>query len=194
MNKNLNIINVPNSISLFRIIIIPFFVIIYYSGYKYSNIICCLLFVISGISDFLDGYLARKLKKTSYIGASLDHVADKLLVVLTLFMIVEKTSSYYLCIPSFIIITREIIVLSIRELIAKFKNIRLNFFYIGKIKTLFQMNSIIILLVFDINKPNYLTWIGFIFFYLSSIITLYSMLLYVYNVYKEIKKNAYTRE
>ena len=124
MNKNLNIINIPNSISFCRIIIIPFFVISYYSGYRYSNFICCLLFILSGFSDFLDGYLARKLKKTSHIGASLDHVADKLLVVLTLFIIVEKTSSYYLCIPSLIIITREIIVLSIRELIAKFKNMK----------------------------------------------------------------------
>ena len=192
--KNNILLNIPNFITFFRIIIIPIFILLYYSSYKWNHIICCLIFITASISDFLDGYLARKLNQTSHIGSSLDHVADKLLVIFVLFIIVEKSSSRYLCIPSLIIIFREIIVLAIRELIAKFKFIKCDFFYIGKIKTFLQMISIIVLLIFDINKPNYITWIGFIFFYLSSIITFYSMLLYIINVYNKIKKTKNMRE
>ena len=112
-------------------------------------------------------------------------------------IIIEKTSSKFICIPSLIIIVREIVVLSIREIIAKSKHwgknneIDTSFFFLGKVKTCTQMVAIIILLIYDVNYPNYISWLGFIFFYLSAFITFYSMILYVVEVHKQIKKYVY---
>lgn len=180
---------IPNIITCFRVILIPAIIICFYMENKISNFFCCLIFTIACFTDFLDGYFARKYNSISDIGSTLDHVSDKLLITIIIVIIIEKTSSKYLCLPGLIIIIREIVVLSIRELIAKKQEkINLSFFYFGKIKTCFQMSSIIILLAYDINKPNYITWLGFILFYLSTFITFYSMILYVSRVYFALKK------
>ena len=107
-----------NYITILRIALI-FPVLIFATSYSsLYNWVALLLFVIAGITDHLDGYIARKTGSTSSFGALLDLVADKLLIIITLFYFISYASNLLLIIPSVIIIFREIVVSSFRQLIA----------------------------------------------------------------------------
>ena len=84
-----------------------------------NNWIALVLFVIAGITDHLDGYIARKTGSTSTFGALLDLVADKLLIIITLFYFISFSSNLSLILPSIIIISREIVISSFRQLIVE---------------------------------------------------------------------------
>mgnify|MGYP001212868805 CR=1 FL=1 len=83
------------------------------------NWLALVLFVIAGVTDHLDGYVARKTGSTTNLGALLDLVADKLLIIITIFYFVSYASSLFLIIPSVIIIFREIVISSLRQLLAE---------------------------------------------------------------------------
>jgi CDP-diacylglycerol--glycerol-3-phosphate 3-phosphatidyltransferase len=74
--------NAANMVTLSRVLLVPVIVLVYYSGFAWSQLVAALLFTIASITDWLDGYLARKLNQASEFGAFLDPVADKLLVVM----------------------------------------------------------------------------------------------------------------
>ena len=93
-------INIPNSLTLLRIALIPVFVLVFYLNIPYANWVACGVFVVAAITDWLDGYLARKLNQTSKLGAFLDPVADKLMVAVVLVLLVEKYPSIWLSIPA----------------------------------------------------------------------------------------------
>ena len=82
--------NIPNQLTLLRIILIPVFVLVYYLPYSWSNLVACIIFSLAGITDVLDGYLARKLNQTSSLGAFLDPVADKLMIAVALVLLVRS--------------------------------------------------------------------------------------------------------
>ncbi len=140
-NKHLQIF--PNILTLLRIGIIPIFVIVFYLPIHSSHGICALLFFIAGITDWLDGYIARKYQLDISIGEFLDPVADKLVVAVALVLLVGQHDFPYLAVPSAVIVGREIVISALREWMAEIgKRASIAVSYVGKAKTLIQMFAI----------------------------------------------------
>ena len=81
--------NIPTCLTLFRVALIPFFVLAFYLPYPWASMACALIFVFAAMTDWLDGYLARRLKQTTRFGAFLDPVADKVMVAIALVLVAE---------------------------------------------------------------------------------------------------------
>ncbi|MEM8844825.1 MAG: CDP-diacylglycerol--glycerol-3-phosphate 3-phosphatidyltransferase [Pseudomonadota bacterium] len=138
---------IPNILTLLRIALIPLMLIVYLSSFEYAMPLAALIFGLAGITDMLDGYIARKLNQTSSFGAFLDPVADKLIVACALVLILYKHPSFYILIPALIIIGREITVSALREWMAGLgKRETVAVSYLGKIKTISQVIAILFLL------------------------------------------------
>lgn len=173
-------ISIPNVLTWTRIILIPLFVASFYFPSKWANIASALIFCFACVTDWLDGYLARKLNQITTFGAFLDPVADKLLVTTALVMLVGEYASAYLVIPAAIIIGREIAISALREWMAEVgKRKRVAVGYIGKIKTALQMIAIVILLSQPTNLDLPLVWAGFVLLYVAVVLTLWSMFSYI---------------
>lgn len=172
--------NIPNLITLLRIILIPILVVVFYLPFEGNHVMAALIFLLAALTDWLDGYLARTLKQTSRLGAFLDPVADKLLVAVTLVLLVGENDLRYLAIPAAVIVGREIMVSALREWMAevgKRANVAVSF--IAKVKTAIQMTAIVILLLY---KPGLSIWIGLLGYcllYVAAILTLWSMAIYL---------------
>ena len=134
-------------LTLLRIGLIPLLIVVYFSSMPYAMPIAAIIFTVAGLTDLLDGYLARKLNQTSAFGAFLDPVADKLIVTCALVIVVYRHPSMHVLIPSLIIIGREITVSALREWMAALGNrAKVSVSYLGKIKTTVQIIAIIFLL------------------------------------------------
>lgn len=177
-------LNLPNILTLLRIALIPVFVILFYLPFGWSNTAVTTVFALAAITDWLDGYLARRLEMTSAFGAFLDPVADKLMVATALVLIVEfnptSFSGIWLAIPAAVIIGREITISALREWMAEIGSAAtVAVSMIGKVKTTAQMVALIFLLY---HEPLYglpITLIGFFMLYVAAILTLWSMTLYI---------------
>lgn len=173
-------ISVPNILTWARITLIPLFVASFYFPSKWANLASAFIFCLACVTDWIDGYLARKLNQITPFGAFLDPVADKLLVATALVMLVGEYASPYLVIPSAIIIGREIAISALREWMAEIgKRNRVAVGYIGKLKTALQMIAIVILLSQPTNFDLPLVWIGFGLLYAAVVLTLWSMFSYI---------------
>ena len=162
-----------------RVSLIPIFVSIYYSSYECRYIATTTIFIIAAMTDWLDGYLARKLNQVSPFGKFLDPVADKLLVAIALILLTSSYQSYLIAIPTSIIVGREIIISALREWMAELgKSSSVAVSSIGKLKTLAQMGAITALLIQPQNSDSYLSISGFILLYISALLTLWSMVNY----------------
>ena len=179
-------LTIPNIITLFRIIVIPVFVLAFIiPSYPYKPLILVSMFFLAGISDWVDGYLARKLEQQSAFGAFLDPVADKLMVATAMILLVmahpgtEKTG-LLIIFPAIVIIGREITISALREWMANVgaqTKVKVNF--IGKLKTASQMIAIGFLL-YDQNIGSFdPTLVGYILLYIATILTLWSMIVYL---------------
>ena len=134
-------------LTLLRIALIPLLIAVYFSSMQYAMPIASVIFGIAGLTDLLDGYLARKLNQTSDFGAFLDPVADKLIVTCALVIVVYRHPTMTVLIPALIIIGREITVSALREWMAGLGNrSKVSVSYLGKIKTTVQIVAIIFLL------------------------------------------------
>ena len=143
------------------------------------------LFFIAGITDYLDGYLARKYNEVSQLGEILDPIADKILILFVLFGLSINLSSYFIGFIGAIIITREIWVGALRDLNARngLSNAT-KVTYLAKIKTTIQLFTISIYL-FGLAINNMLIIIiGDIFLFMSLFITLYTGYIYTVNSFK----------
>ena len=112
-------LNIPNILSLTRIAVVPVFVVVFYLPFAWANVATAAIFAIAAFTDWLDGYLARRLNQTSRFGAFLDPVADKLLVAVALILLVAADPTPWLTIPAIIIIGREIAISALREWMAE---------------------------------------------------------------------------
>ncbi|MFW1676404.1 CDP-diacylglycerol--glycerol-3-phosphate 3-phosphatidyltransferase [Pontibacter sp. JAM-7] len=169
---------IPNILTLLRILLIPVFVLLYYLPYSWAGLAAGAAFALAAVTDWLDGYLARKLDQASPFGAFLDPVADKLMVVIALVMLVETFSSPWLTIPAVIIVGREIVISALREWMAEVgQRASVAVSNIGKIKTTLQMVAILVLLVFS--PGTTLSWVGVVALYLAAVLTLWSMIQYL---------------
>lgn len=172
--------SLPNLLTLLRISLIPIFVIVFYLPFQWSYLASAIIFLIAAITDWLDGYLARKLNQTSPLGEFLDPVADKLIVAVALVLLVQSHASILLAIPAAIIVCREIVISALREWMAELgKRQRVAVSELGKIKTAGQMIAIILLLSQDPHAVSLISIVGYILIYAASILTLWSMVIYL---------------
>lgn len=146
-------LNLPNVLTLIRVALIPVFVVLFYWPTPRSNLLAACVFIIAALTDLLDGFLARKLHKTTKFGAFLDPVADKIMVCTALVLIVEFYSVHVqdffphmnllISIPAMIIVAREITVSALREWMAELgKRAMVAVSWVGKWKTTIQLISI----------------------------------------------------
>ena len=173
-------LNLPTNLTLIRIVMIPVLVFMFYMPWNASNAICTFIFVAAAVTDWLDGYLARRMNQVTKFGAFLDPVADKLMVAVVLVLIVQAEPSAYLAVPAAVIIGREITIASLREWMAELglRN-RVEVSWIGKVKTFAQMAAITGLLfrgeLFGISTRV----VGYVLLYVAVILTLWSMVNYL---------------
>jgi len=106
---------VPNCITLFRVILIPVFVVVYFLDWRWAHEAGAFIFWLAAITDWFDGYLARKLQQSTPFGAFLDPVADKLIVGAALLMITHSYANLWITLPSIALLVREIYVSALRE-------------------------------------------------------------------------------
>lgn len=184
------ITSLPNLLTLLRIVLIPVLVVVFYLPFHWVNVVSAGIFAAASFTDWLDGYLARKLKMMSPFGAFLDPVADKLLVSTSLLLLVGTRDINYITIPAIVIVGREIVISALREWMAEIgKRASVAVGYIGKIKTFLQMLALFLLLAFN---PMNSWWgaLGFVLLYVSAILTIWSMVIYIAIAWPElIKKN-----
>ena len=179
---------IPNLLTTLRISLIPIFMMTFYYPSEWQYLTTTTIFAIAAITDWLDGYLARKLSQTSHIGAFLDPVADKLIVVVALVLLTESYHSLIIAIPTAIIVCREITISALREWMASCgKSEKVAVSFIGKIKTTIQMIAILLLL-FKVPGFEKLTSIlGYICLYVSTFFAIWSMLEYLNKALDELK-------
>ncbi|MDC0074167.1 CDP-diacylglycerol--glycerol-3-phosphate 3-phosphatidyltransferase [Alphaproteobacteria bacterium] len=164
--------NIPNLLTFSRLILIPSIIIIIYFDRPYSGWLSCLVFIAAAITDYLDGKLARKWNSTSKIGALLDPIADKMLVLSILFMLAYNNSlNNWLIFPSLIILLRELFISGLREYLSS-KQIELPVSVLAKWKTSTQFIALVFLLLSNSVYISITTFIGSLFLYISAILTL----------------------
>ncbi|VFP86341.1 CDP-diacylglycerol--glycerol-3-phosphate 3-phosphatidyltransferase [Candidatus Erwinia haradaeae] len=172
------LLNIPILITLLRIVLIPFFVLVFYLPFKWAHLVCALIFICAAVTDWFDGFLARRWKQTTQLGAFLDPVADKIMVVMALILIAECYHSWWITLPVSIMISREIVISALREWMAEIgRRDSVAVSWTGKAKTTVQMLALFVLLWY----PNSIVKIvGIMALYIAAILTLWSMLQYFY--------------
>ena len=179
------ILNAPNLVTLSRIVLIPILIGVYYTpdGWltrETQNIIGTSVFIFAGITDWLDGFLARRLNQMSAFGAFLDPVADKLIVVAALVVLLHLEPPRVHAFVALIIIGREIAISALREWMAKVgqaKSVAVAF--VGKLKTVSQMVAIPLLLFHERLLGLDCQWLGTILITVAAVLTVISMLYYL---------------
>ena len=185
--------NLPNIITLARILLVPVFVVIYLWPGDRTYIIAATLFALAAATDWLDGYLARRLNQTTPFGAFLDPVADKLIVVSALTVLVAQHSTAWLTLPSLIIIGREIMISALREWMAEMNSsVTVAVSRLGKIKTSLQMVAIAVLLALPPNFESVFIVAGYSLLYVAAIMTLWSMSIYLRAAWPTLKQGLAT--
>jgi len=176
-------ISLPNILTWGRILLIPLLIVVFYipDGMLASsgkNLTAALIFTLAAITDWLDGYLARRFNQTTRFGAFLDPVADKLMVTTALVILVwlDRVGIFVAA----IIIGRELAISALREwmaIIGESRGVAVS--YIGKLKTGAQMIAIILLFLFEpiYFIPTYI--LGTILVYIAVVLTVWSMFYYI---------------
>lgn len=170
-------LNIPTYLTLFRIILVPLFIVAFYLPTQYATEIATLIFFIASITDWFDGYLARKWNQTTRLGAFLDPVADKVLVAIALVSVVEHYHTWWITIPAGIMIAREIIISALREWMAEIgerASVAVSIW--GKVKTTAQMFALGGLLW---RQSFAMEVLSFILLYIAAILTIWSMIQYL---------------
>lgn len=175
--------NLPNKITVFRFFMIPIFVVVFLINTPATDIAALVIFVVASVSDFLDGYLARKNNMVTDFGKLMDPLADKMLVTSALVCFVALRPNF----PSWcaiIVLLREFIITGFRQLAAE-KNVIIQASMWGKSKTVVQLITCILYLL----NWDYV-WFGYaevIFMCAATILTLISLIDYVIKNWKVIK-------
>ena len=181
------VLTVPNLITLSRIILIPLIIGLYYLPFEWlsdheKNLAATIVFILAAATDWLDGYLARRLNQMSAFGEFLDPVADKLIVVGALVVLLQLDPPRVDALVALIIIGREVAISALREWMAKVgqaKSVAVAF--IGKLKTVSQMVAIPLLLYHEellFGLPD-AQWLGTVLINIAAVLTVASMLYYL---------------
>jgi CDP-diacylglycerol--glycerol-3-phosphate 3-phosphatidyltransferase len=173
-------VTLPTAITLFRIALIPLFVLVFYLPFAWANVVATVIFAIASFSDWVDGYLARSMQLESSFGAFLDPVADKLMVVVVIVLLVEANPSIYVALPSIVIVAREISISALREWMAQLgASTTVKVSFIGKTKTVAQMIALGFMIFSEPLMGFPIFQIGLGIYYLAALLTLASMVIYL---------------
>ena len=192
-------LTIPTLLTLFRIVLIPVLVMVFYLPYKWTNFASAAVFILAAVTDWLDGWIARRYHQYSAFGAFLDPVADKLMVAVALFLIVQGHPTPWMAFWASVIVGREIAVSALREWMAELgQRATVKVAAIGKIKTVAQMVAVSCLL-YSIN-PKYLLhpgtdiWLGEWIFHLgdwllaiAAVLTLWSGVQYLHAAWPALR-------
>lgn len=175
---------IPTILTLLRIILIPVFVVFYYLPVEWANLATTAIFASAAVTDWLDGYLARRLKAHSSFGAFLDPVADKLMVATALVLIVDSNptafNGFWMALPAAIIIGREITISALREWMAELgATATVAVSMLGKVKTTAQMGALLLLIYQEPLAGLPTALVGFALLYVAAVLTLWSMVMYM---------------
>jgi CDP-diacylglycerol---glycerol-3-phosphate 3-phosphatidyltransferase len=194
-------INLPTWLTLFRVALLPVMVIVFYLPFRGHNITAALVFIFAAITDWLDGYLARRMNLTSAFGAFLDPVADKLMVAVTLFLLVESHvpgwSSVVMAVTAAIIVGREISISALREWMAELGlRATVKVAFIGKLKTVMQMVALVVLIVQHEKEAKLLSLynIGEWLLVIAGALTIWSGMHYLRAAWPHLRDDAPARE
>ena len=196
-------LNIPNSLTASRILMVPILVLLFYwpfehyrfavlgAVFEYNLVAASLVYTLAAITDWFDGYLARKLGQTTKFGAFLDPVADKLMVAMALVLLVERHASPLFTLAACVIVGREIVVSGLREWMAELgRRTSVAVSFLGKVKTGVQMFAIIVLLALH---PEYshpwLLYLAYLALFLAATLTLYSMTIYLKAAWTTLREN-----
>lgn len=180
--------NIPNLLTVLRVLLIPVFIILFYLPFSWSYLASSGVFAVAAFTDWLDGYLARRLQQSTPLGAFLDPVADKLMVSVALVLLVAEHATPWLTLPAAIIIGREIVISALREWMAELgARAHVAVSQLGKWKTAAQMLALMILLA---NPPQMTQWVvlGFALLIISAGLTLWSMVVYLKAAWPHLQK------
>lgn len=180
--------NIPNILTSMRIFMIPILVVIYYLPWEGRYYTCAAIFAVAAFTDWLDGFLARRLNQTTPFGAFFDPVADKVMVSVALVMLVGSYTNTLMTLAAAVIVGREIVISALREWMAEMgKRASVAVSYIGKLKTTMQMLAIFILL----GSPPGSIWleIGETVLVVAALLTLWSMYVYLKAAWPELVFN-----
>ena len=181
----------PNLLTLLRIALIPVFVLVFLLPYAWAPPVTCAIFALAGITDWLDGYLARRFNESSAFGQFLDPVADKLMVTTALVLLLSYDPRLWLTISVIIIIGREITISALREWMAELgvsRHVAVSF--VGKLKTTVQMLAIGFMLFQYPLGPVPVYAIGVVLLFVAAGLTLWSMVLYLLAAWPDLSRDA----
>jgi len=180
--------NLPNVLTLMRILMIPLLAIVFYLPWEWRHVVSAAIFGLASLTDWVDGYLARKLNQMTPFGAFLDPVADKLIVAVALILLFDTHSTIWFAIPTMIIISREIVISALREWMAELgARTSVAVSYVGKVKTTLQMIAIAVLLLVNPVKYPIFDYVGIGLLYIAAILTIWSMCIYLIAAWPELK-------
>ncbi|MCY3626301.1 MAG: CDP-diacylglycerol--glycerol-3-phosphate 3-phosphatidyltransferase [Gammaproteobacteria bacterium] len=183
----------PNMLSVYRIALVPIFVIVYLVTDEHRWL-AGVVFAIASLTDWLDGFLARRYGISTSFGAFLDPVADKLAVIAALVVLIGSFGSLLLTLPGLVIVGRELLISSLREWMAEM-NVRSKVAVnnLAKVKTFLQMLAIFILLS---NPPKLslpLVIIGIVLMYFATLFTLWSLVVHMRAAWPTIRSEFFSK-
>ena len=187
-------LNLAIMLTLFRIAAIPAVVICFYSPLPDARPIAAILFGIAAVTDFIDGWVARKFDQTSRFGEFLDPVADKLMVAIVLVMLVQAQSGWFEDIIAMIIIGREITISALREWMATIgerANVQVSM--AGKVKTTLQMFGIGLMVYKNALFGIDMYAVGFVLLVAAAVMTIWSMIIYLRAAWPFIAERSFRR-
>jgi len=173
-------LNLANMLTLFRMAAIPVVVVCFYAPIPHARPIAAIIFGIAAVTDFIDGWVARKYNQQSRFGEFLDPVADKLMVSIVLVMLVQAQSGWFEDIIAMIIIGREITISALREWMATIgerANVKVSM--LGKVKTTLQMFGIAFMVFKDEFLGIDVYAVGFVLLVAAAVLTIWSMIIYL---------------
>jgi len=193
-------LTIPTWLTLLRIVMIPVLVGIFYLPYSWTNFASAAVFGLAAFTDWLDGWIARRYHQYSAFGAFLDPVADKLMVAVALFLIVQGHPTPWMAFWAAVIVGREIAVSALREWMAELgQRAKVRVALIGKIKTVAQMVALLCLLYAiqpGQSAPGAGTWMGSFVFHvgdwtlaIAAILTLWSGLQYLHAAWPSLRED-----
>ncbi len=195
-------INLPTWLTLFRVLLLPVMVVVFYSHsaihaipLRWANLGAVVVFALASVTDWLDGWVARRWNMESAFGAFLDPVADKLMIAVTLFLLVQSHPTWVLAVTSAVIVGREITVSALREWMAFVgEHRRVKVQWIGKFKTVMQIVAILILL-WERDKNTTAVflrvwYVGEVLLVIAAILTIWSGLAYLKAAWPVLKNGA----
>jgi len=186
-------LNIPNILTLSRLGFIPIIIVFFFLPYDWARPAAAWIYGLAAVTDWFDGYFARKLNQQSALGAFLDPVADKLIVAVALILIASESAEYHwlVILGTIVIISREITISALREWMATLgKSSTVAVSMIGKVKTVAQMFTIGFLMH---QQPFYgldTRFIGVILLMIATVLTVLSMVIYLKLAWKEMRDHT----